>query len=94
MSFFFAGSPKTRKQNVVHKVLWPLSQPTPSMETLFKCCKLVVHTLLPMVTVLFVFVVNAGELWDELRNDSRMKLLKEDSTIAPELKVNVRFWKN
>ena len=32
--------------------------------------------------------MNAGELWDELRNDSRMKLLKEDSTIAPELKVN------
>ena len=61
------------------------------METLFKCCRLVVHTLLPIVTVLFVFVVNAGELWDELRNDSRMKLLKEDSTIAPELKVNLHF---
>ena len=61
------------------------------METLFKSCRLV-HTLLPIVTVLFVFVVNAGELWDELRNDSRMKLLKEDSTISPELKVNLHFW--
>ena len=36
-----------------------------------------------------MFAVNAGELWDELRNDSRMKLLKEDSTIAPELKVGL-----
>ena len=34
-----------------------------------------------------LFSVNAGELWNELRNYSRMKLLKEDSTIAPELKV-------
>ncbi len=34
---------------------------------------------------------NAGELWTELRQESRIKLLKEDSTIAPELKVKLTW---